>query len=131
MNIDYWGVPIPRSDTINGPARALPVVAMGAGHAMAHVGSQVVAFTDAAGVTLTIPTDAVYARVQVNGGAAWYSTNGTLVTIATGDGFKVADQAIIELFGYDQLSKFKLRGHTAATGKIFVEYKKYFKYNQA
>ena len=131
MNLTYWGVPIPTTDSVNGPATALPVMDVGP-MALAHVaGTQTIAITDAADISLTIPTDAVYAKVQFNGGAAWYSTTATAIVIANGNAYKVADLTIVELFGYDQISKFRARAHTGASGKVYVEYKKYIKDNKA
>jgi len=129
MQLDYWGASFPRSDTVQGPGRAMMVFNMGPMN-LVHAGSQSLSTSDSTTVTLTIPTDALYAKVQFHG-AAWYSTNGTVPTIATKDGFKQADLTTVELFGYDQMSKFKVRADTGVTGKIFVEYKKHAKTNQA
>lgn len=125
MNLGYWGVQVPRSDTIDGPARALPVMDLGPMIFQHVAGTQVIDIADSDVDTLTIPTDAVYAMIQVNGCAAWYTTTGADPTIASVIGFKVADQTIIEIFGRPALALFKIRAHTGGTGKIYVEYKKY------
>lgn len=128
MNISHWGTKLPVSDTVQGTPWVLPVAQMGAVN-LVHAGSQVISPTDAAVSTLTIPTDAFYAKIQVNGSALWYNTTGTDPVIATGNGYKVNDLTVIELWGYDQLAQFKMRAHTGGTPKVYVEYKKHKKDN--
>lgn len=131
MNLEYWGAQVPVADSVEGSPYALPILDLGQIGLVDADGPQVIAIADDAVDTLTVPDGAIYAKLQVNGGAAWYSTDGTDPVIATGNGYKVADLAIIELWGYDQMSKFKVRAHTGATGKVYVEYKKYKKRNRA
>lgn len=126
MNLKYWGIQLPLTDGINEPGTALPVIAFGGTLPLEDAGDpQVIAIADDAVDTLTVPDGAIYAKIQNNGAAMWYSTDGTDPVIATGNGFKVADTTITELWGPDALANFKARAHTSGTGKIYVEYKRF------
>ena len=127
MNLGYWGIKLPLVDTVNDPATAQIVMNLGPLCLEDAGGPEVIAIADSAVDTLTIPAGAIYARVQNNGAAMWYSTDGTDPVIATGNAYKVADLTTIELWGPDAIAKFKCRAHTSGTGKIYVEYKRFVK----
>lgn len=122
MNLGYWGVKMPVADTSNDPARALPVMDVGPMCLKSAGGSQVLSPTDSTHKTLTVPTGATYAKLQVNGSAAWFTTDGVTPVIASNIGFKVADLTVIELWGPDDLAAFKILAHTGGAPKVYVEY---------
>lgn len=127
MNLEYWGIKLPASGFNDDPARALPVVSFGPAALQDAGGAEVIAIAHTAIDTLTVPDDAVYAKLQNNGAIMWYNTTGTDPVIATGNAFEVADGTIIELWGKEALDNFKCLAHTGATGNVYVEYKKYKK----
>lgn len=133
MNVDYWGAkfPVDNSAANNGPGAALLVMDMGPMNLVDAGGAQVLSPTDAGVTALTVPAGAVKARLQVVGSSLWYSTTGTDPVIATGNGFQVPTLTIIELYGYDAMANFKMRAHTGGTPKVYVEYYKHSKLNQA
>ena len=121
MNLGFWGVKLPIADTINDPARALPVTDVGP-VALVAMSSEILAPTDSSAKTLTVPSGAVKAVLQVNGSAAWYTMDGDTPVIASVNGFKVADQAFIEVYGKHNMETFKILAHTSGTPKVYVEY---------
>lgn len=131
MNLGYWGYPLRPETTTEEPARAMPTANAGPVFLVDAGTPQQPAISDSTVVSLTIPAGASHALVQINGGVAWYNTTGVDPVIATGNGFKVADLTFIELYGYDQMSKFRVRAHTGVTGKVFVQYYKFQKVNKA
>jgi len=124
MNLGYWGVKMPVTDTANDPARALPTMEVGA-LCLKVVSGEILSPTDALHKTLTVPTGAVKAVVQVNGSAAWYTVTGTTPVIASNTGYKVADLAVIEVLGPTNMAAFKILAHTSGTPKVYVEYYTY------
>lgn len=130
MNLKYWGIQLPLTDSINEPGTALPVIAFGGAMSLKSLGTspnEVLEPTDSSAKTLTIPAGAIYARVQVNGSALWYTLDGSTPVIASGHGYKVADLTIIDLWGPDAIAKFKCLAHTSGTPKVWVEYFGYVK----
>lgn len=121
MNLGYWGIKLPIADTVDEPARALPVADVGP-VALVALSSEILSPTDAAAKTLTVPDGAVKAIAQVNGSAAWYTMDGDTPVIASVNGFKVADQAMIEIYGKHNMETFTILAHTSGTPKVYVEY---------
>lgn len=127
MNLNYWGIKMPMSGFENEPGYVLPVMSFGPAALEDAGGAEVIAIAHTAVDTLTVPDDAVYAKVQNNGCVMWYNTTGTNPAIATGNAYEVADGTIIELWGKEALDNFKCLAHTGTTGNVYVEYKKYKK----
>ena len=124
MNLGYWGVKLPVTDTGNDPARVLPVTDVGA-VALSVVSGEILSPTDALHKTFTVPAGTVKARLQVNGSAAWYTITGTTPVIASNTGYKIADLTFVDIVGPTNLAAFKILAHTAGTPKVYVEYYKY------
>ena len=124
MNLGYWGVKLPVTDTANDPARVLPITDVGE-VAVSVVSGEILSPTDSLHKTLTIPAGSIKARIQVNGSAAWYTLTGTTPVIASNTGYKVADLTVIDVYGPTNLAAFKILAHTGGTPKVYVEYYKY------
>lgn len=125
MNLGYWGVKLPITDTGDDPARALPVMDLGAACIKTAAGAQVLSPTASSHVTLTVPSGAYKARIQVNGSAIWYTTDGTTPVIASNIGFRLTDLTIFEIEGPSLMASLKILAHTGGTPKVYVEYFKY------
>lgn len=121
MNLGYWGVKLPVTDTANDPARVLPTSNVGA-VCLKVLSAEILAPTDSTHKTLTVPTGAVKAVVQVNGSAAWYTMTGTTPVIASNTGYKIADLTMVEVLGPTNMAAFKILAHTSGTPKVYVEY---------
>lgn len=124
MNLHYWGIKMPQTAITDAPATALPVMSLGPA-CLTPISSEILAPTDSAAKTLTVPDGAVMAKVQVNGSAAWYTTDGDTPVIATVNGFKIADTTIVDLWGKPALDGFIILAHTSGTPKVYVEYYKF------
>jgi hypothetical protein len=125
MNLGYWGVKMPVTDTSNEPARALPVMDVGPSCIVTAGGAEKLSPTDSSAKTLTVPSGALFARLQVSGGSVWYTTDGTTPVIATNTGFRLQDLTIFEIHGPSLMTSLKILANTGLTPKVYVEYFKY------
>ena len=84
--------------------------------------SQVIAFTDAAPITLAPPAGAVIAEISIEGGHVRFTTDGTTPSNPAMRGHRATDWGRIELESPSEVTGFQLVGLPGHAGTIYVEY---------